>query len=183
MANSEKIKISEAKDLYSILPEEFREEFAIGMHEFRDGGVFGGRPEHLQGEWSQETVREVKESILSNGLNFSKHSKLLSTVMFDDREFDSYISRGPTRKGGVIIALPKVMRSESGKEIFVGSPQEHSSFRKYWARREQATSLSDIILPGEGVLNPMFVIGTYTNTDNGIEITLNQNHIAFNKGR
>ena len=75
------------------------------------------------------------------------------------------------------------MRSESGKEIFVGSPQEHSSFRKYWARREQATSLSDIILPGEGVLNPMFVIGTYTNTDNGIEITLNQNHIAFNKGR
>ena len=29
----------------------------------------------------------------------------------------------------------------------------------------------------------MFVIGTYTNIDKGIEVTLNQNHLAFNKRR
>lgn len=183
MDNSGKIRISDAKDLYSVLPEELRGEFSIGMHEFRDGGSFGGRAENLQGNWSQETVQEVKSSILDEGLKFSKHSYLLSTVMFDESSFKDYLSGVCTQLGGVIIALPKVMRSESGKEIFVGSPNENSKFRKNWARREQATSLSDLMLPSEGVLDSMFVIGTYTKTDKGIEVTLNQNHIAFNKGR
>lgn len=183
MDNEGKIRINDAKDLYSVLPEELRGEFSIGMHEFRDGGSFGGRAENLQGNWSQETVQEVKSSILDEGLKFSKHSYLLSTVMFDESSFKDYLSGVCTQLGGVIIALPKVMRSESGKEIFVGSPNEHSKFRKNWARREEATSLSDLMLPSEGLLDSMFVIGTYTKTDKGIEVTLNQNHIAFNNGR
>lgn len=181
MENSQKIRICNANNLYSILPKELIEEFSIGMHEFREG-EYWGRPEELFGKWSEDTVRGVKESILSNGLTFSKYSRLLSTVSFSN-DLSSYIDGECSKLGGVIIALPKVLRSESGKEMFVGSPNENSRFNKNWSRRETATSLSDFILPEEGLLDPMFVIGTYEMTDNGIEFTANPNHIAFNRGK
>ena len=34
MSDNEKIKVYDIEDLYSVLPEEFREEFEIGIHGF-----------------------------------------------------------------------------------------------------------------------------------------------------
>lgn len=178
MAENETIKISNAKDLYSILPEELRSEFSIGMHEFikSDGG---GRPEELFGDWDEKRIQDVKESILANGLKFSKYSRLLSTVSFSN-DLSSYISGNVTKYGGIIVALPKVLKSETGEKMFIGSPNERSAFNPNWYRREEATSVCDFILPEEGLLNPMFIVGTYSVTDEGIVFTPNPNHIAYN---
>lgn len=193
MAGNGTIKINDISELYSLLPEELREEFSIGMHEFREVAGAAGRPLELTGKWDENRIEMVKKSILSQGLKFDEDSILLSTVMFDESSFSKYISGEVTKLGGVIVALPKVLRSESGESMFVGQPNEDGIFRdrydynemRYngWDRRTEATSLSELVIPDTGVLNPMFIIGTYSKTGKGIEISLNPEHIAFKDGR
>ena len=105
---------------------------------------------------------------------------LLSTVSFNN-DLSNYFSEGYYTAGGIIVALPKVLKNESGDEIFVGGPNEES-ITQHWDRNHQPTSLSEILLPEKGSLDSMFILGTYTKNDKGIEVSINQNHIAFNKG-
>ena len=179
MSNSQKITIRDAKDLYSILPEEFRQEFSIGMHGFQGTSKYWIQDEKGNFIINQEEIQKAKDGILSQGLKFNKERTLLSTVSFGD--LSEYVSaRGSWSCGGVIIALPKVMRSESGKEMFVGSPNEGIMTGK---RNHQITSLSEVVLPEDGRLDPMFIIGSFTKNGDEIEVTINPNHIAFNRGK
>ena len=178
----EKIKISDEKDLYKILPKELRKEYSIGIHGFKSSDEYWDKDENGVYHLNQSEIQEAKDSILSQGLKFQQGRTLLSTVRF--RDLSTYVStRGSWEAGGIIIALPKVLRSESGKEIFVGAPNESNIGEdKQWDRNHQVTSLSEVILPEDGLLDSMFIIATYTKNEDEIEATLNPKHIAFNKG-
>lgn len=181
MDENVKINVSNIIELYSLLPKELRKEFEIGIHGFsyRNYG---------DTQIDTEKIQQAKESILRDGLKIRGERKLLSTIMVG-RELESRYIRNDGYPGGVIVALPKVLRSESGEEIFIGSPVEDKRVELRmekeipWDRNRQATSLSELILPSNGTLDSMFVIGTYTKSENGIEVVLNPNHIAFNKGK
>lgn len=180
IVNNEKIKISDAKYLYKILPKELRSEYSIGIHGFDGWGRYWQKTEDGKYQLNENKIQETKKLILRHGLKFQGGRKLLSTVMFD--KLSDYVTReGYYSAGGVVIALPKVLKSEDGEEMFLGAPNE-SSKNKQWDRNYQPTSLSEVVLPEDGLLNSMFIIGTYTKNDDGIEVTLNPNHIAFNKG-
>lgn len=181
MKENNTVKISDVKELYSILPKEFRKEFAIGIHGFDGGGRYYEQVQNGEYKLNQSKIQETKRNILSDGLKFPPKRKLLSTVSFDN--LSSYITtKGEYDAGGIIIALPKVLKSESGEEMFIGSPNEKSVSNQQWDRNIKPTSLSEVILPEEGVLNPMFIMGTYTKNDKGIEVSLNQEHIVFSNG-
>ena len=181
MAEKGTIQISNISELYRLLPEELREEFSIGMHGFSDRNYGGAQIEN-------ERIQQAKEGILRDGLKIIADRKLLSTVAFGGRVENEYIINNGY-PGGVVVALPKVLRSESGDEIFIGSPVEDKRVKERqennipWDRNRQATSLSEVILPSDGTLDSIFIIGTYTKSEKGIEVELNPNHIAFNKGK
>ena len=181
MAEKGTIQISNISELYRLLPEELREEFSIGMHGFSDRNYGGAQIEN-------ERIQQAKEGILRDGLKIIADRKLLSTVAFGEWVENNYIINNGY-PGGVVVALPKVLRSESGDEIFIGSPVEDKRVKERqennipWDRNRQATSLSEVILPSDGTLDSIFIIGTYTKSENGIEVELNPNHIAFNKGK
>lgn len=181
MSENGTIKISDISELYSLLPEELREEFEIGIHGFSYRNYEGTLID-------TEKIQQVKDSILRDGLKITGDRKLLSIVMFG-RGLESNYIRNDGYPGGVIVALPRVLRSESGEDIFIGSPAEdkRAEFCREkeipWDRNRQATSLSEVILPNNGTLDAMFIIGTYTKSENGIEVELNPNHISFKKGK
>lgn len=181
MAENGKIKISNIPELYNLLPKELRKEFEIGIHGF-SGRNYGDT------QIDTEKIQQAKDGILRDGLKIRGERKLLSTIMVG-RELESRYIRNDGYPEGVIVALPKVLRSESGEEIFIGSPVEDKRVELRmeegipWDRNRQATSLSELILPNNGTLDSIFVIGTYTKSENGIEVVLNPNHIAFNKGK
>lgn len=181
MAENGTIKISNINELYSLLPEELSQEFEIGIHGFSDRN-YGDT------QIDTEKIQQAKDGILRDGLKIRGERKLLSTIMVG-RELESRYIRNDGYPGGVIVALPKVLRSESGEEIFIGSPVEDKRVELRiekgipWDRNRQATSLSELILPNNGTLDSMFIIGIYTKSENGIEVVLNPNHIAFNKGK
>lgn len=177
MAENGTIKISDISELYSLLPEELRQEFEIGIHGFSDRN-------YGLTQIDNEKIQQAKDGILRDGLKIRGDRKLLSTVKFGEWMENDYIIQNGY-PAGVIVALPKVLRSESGEEIFIGSPVEdkRARLRNGWDRNRQATSLSEVILPSNGTLDSIFIIGTYTKSEKGIEVVLNPNHIAFNKGK
>lgn len=181
MARNGTIKINDISGLYSLLPKELRQAFEIGIHGFSDRN-------YGKTQIDTEKIQKAKDGILSDGLKIRGDRKLLSTIMFG-RGLESQYIENDGYPGGVIVALPKVLRSESGEEIFIGSPVEDKRVEARdekgipWDRNRQATSLSEVILPNNGTLDSMFIIGTYTKTEKGIEVELNPNHISFNKGK
>lgn len=182
MNESGKIKVSNEKELYKILPKEFRNNYSIGMHGFKSTNEYWDQDEKGIYKLNETRIQQTKDSILRQGLKIQEGRTLLSTARFKD--LSRYIStRGSWEAGGIIIALPKVLRSKDGKEIFVGGPNEDRITKEHqWDRNHQATSLSEVILPEDRLLDPMFIIGTYTKNDDEIEVTLNENHIVFNRG-
>lgn len=184
-ANDDKtIKITDVEYLDTLLPKEIRQEYSIGMHGFDGTDRYWRKTAEGGYELDIDKIQETKENILNKGLNFKTDRRLLSTITFADNDLSSYItSKGYYSAGGVIVALPKVLRSESGKEIFVGGPNEQAMQNKDWDRNHDVTSLSELVLPEEGVLDPMFVIGSYIKKDDGIEVVLNKEHLSFKGGR
>jgi len=172
------MKISSEKEIYNILPEELRNEYTIGFHGFNT--TYWTEIEKGKYQLDQKKIQQAKEGILKKGLGFPKGRTLLSTTRFN--ELSSYVSSVDTwTAGGVIIALPKILKNSNNAKIFIGGPNE-KNVRPYWDRNTEPTSLSEIILPEDGVLDPIFIIGSYTKTEKGIDVTLNPKHIAFNKG-
>lgn len=182
MNNNSKIIISDESELIKLIPEELRDNFSIGFHGFDGGGRYWKRNEEGQYQIDEAKVEATKKSILEEGLKFNPDRKLLSTVKFAD--LSSYInSRGEYEAGGIIIALPIILMDENGRDLYLGEPNEEQ--KEAWDRNTTPTSLSEVLLPEEGVLDSRFVLGAYTKNDDGtIEVTLNENHMAFvNEGK
>ena len=116
---------------------------------------------------------------------------MLSTVMTEKVKLLEYISSSDSYTlGGVIIAVPKELRTEDGKSLFIGTPNEEAMYEekrrqnKSWNRGYEPTSIGELVLFDGGKLDPMFILGTYSkDKENGtIDVTLNPNHLAYNKG-
>jgi len=167
-------------DFLTVLKENFWEEYNIGIH-----GI--DNPEcwiKINNEWQLNTnrIKEIKNSILRNGLYIKGNRNLLSTVRFDD--ITEYLTTGYYDAGGIIIALPKIKKTSDGEQIFIGSPIDTEDITD---RNYTFTSLSDMILPeynkDNGHLNAMFILGQYEKTPNQqIRLMLNPNHIYFKNG-
>lgn len=167
-------------DFLAVLQETFGKEYSIGIHGIDNHECWV----KTNNEWQLNTKRieEIKNSILHNGLYIEGNRKLLSTVRFDD--ITEYLTPGYYEAGGIIVALPKVLKSREGEQILIGSPIDTENIID---RNYTLTSLSDMILPeyheDNGNLNPMFILGKYEKTSNQqIKLTLNPNHIYFNNG-
>ena len=118
-------------------------------------------------------------AILDNGLRINGERNLLSTVSFE--ALDKYVqTSGYYTLGGVIVAIPNSIKTEDGKEMFLGSPNENSKHYegKHWDRNRQATSYAETVLVKDGTLPPEFILGTYTKDDDGIDVTLNDRHLS-----
>lgn len=157
----------------------FGEEYSLGIHGIENGECWI----KIDGEWKLNIKRidEIKNTILNEGIQIQTGRTLLSTARFD--EIESYLGKGYYDAGGVIIALPKILKNHKGEEIFIGSPNEELVVD----RNYELTSLSEIILPEYtekgGFLSSMFVLAKYEKVgDDYIKLIMNQNHIYFNGG-
>ena len=174
------MRIKNEKELMRLLPEHLRKDYCIGIHGF--DGDYWTKDENL-GKYvlDLDKIEAAKKSILRDGLSFSKGRILLSTVRFSD--LSAYIS---TREfydaGGIIVALPKVLRTDSGNDIFLGYPDENFMRNTHWDRNREPISLSEILLPDEGRLDQSFILGTYCKDDEGIEVTTNPAHVSLQNG-
>lgn len=180
MEANDQIIVNNLADLYRLLPEKFRDEYSIGIHGFA--------PSHYEKDnhsYDLKKIEKDKRDILDYGLKFDRSRILLSTVKFGDLSYYMY-QQGRWTLGGIIVALPKVVENKSGKQVFIGSPHEHESPEDNlsWDRNREPTSLCEITLPEEGVLNPMFILGTYEKMDKEsvMKVKINHNHISFNNG-
>ncbi len=157
--------------------------YVIGFHGFDDDSLFyrNANREYVP---NPQKIADRQETILKEGLKFHKQRTLLSTVTFDPNSISSYISTsGYYSTGGIIVGLPIILESESGRKIFLGGPDE----TRLVDRNHDITSFSEAVLPEEGLLDPRFIVGTYTKsqTEDGtsqIEVTFNPEHIAFTGG-
>ena len=174
------MRVSKENELNKLLPKALRDEYAIGIHGFDT--KFWKEKEDGSYEPDIEGIKEAKKGILEEGLKITGDRNLLSTVRFYD--LNGYIqTKGFYELGGIIVALPKNLVSESGKEMFIGSPNELNPYtNRPWDRNREATSLSEVILVEEGnKLPPQFILGTYSKDENGIDVELNDKHMAFGK--
>ena len=142
---------------------------------------------------NHEKIAKIKSSILNIGLRITGERSLLSTAKFEN--IYQYTPADEYRLGGVIIALPKILESEDGRKIFLGTLDEEQIikesriFRNGWLNRNyEYGCLSDLILPdyGEkkGNLPSIFILGTYDHFDaEHISFTLNPQHIIFKSGK
>ena len=172
------MRISNAKQLNNLLPRDFKKGYSIGMHGF-DGYQYWDKDENGNYVPNVALVNEVKQSILDNGLRINGERNLLSTVSFE--ALDKYVqTSGYYTLGGVIVAIPNSIKTEDGKEMFLGSPNENSKHYegKHWDRNRQATSYAETVLVKDGTLPPEFILGTYTKDDDGIDVTLNDRHLS-----
>ena len=174
------MKISNDKQLNSLLPRNLKNDYSIGLHGI-EGEAYWKKDENDKYVIDTQAVEETQKSILEKGLKIAGDRNLLSTVKFDDLQ--SYINpNGYYQPGGIIIAIPKMLESTSGKHMFIGSPNEfiQRTTGKNWDRNREATSLAEIVLVGEGnILPPEFILGTYTKDDDGIVVQMNERHMAF----
>lgn len=172
------MRISNAKQLNNLLPRDLKKGYSIGMHGF-DGYQYWDKDENGNYVPNVALVNEVKQSILDNGLRINGERNLLSTVSFE--ALDKYVqTSGYYTLGGVIVAIPNSIKTEDGKEMFLGSPNENSKHYegKHWDRNRQATSYAETVLVKDGTLPPEFILGTYTKDDDGIDVTLNDRHLS-----
>ena len=149
-------------------------------------------------ENQQEIINRIKKGILSNGLEIKEGRPLMGTVAFpgfipgDESDFVNYYSYGDIDEY-IIIAIPKVLKNSKGEEIFLGHPvykkDEFSDESEFLVDRNMGnqgrtiSSLADAFIPDYseniGVLDPMFILGTFTRNGDDIELNINMNHIAF----
>lgn len=178
------MNISKERDLKKLLPKNLVGEYAIGLHGL-EKPEFWKKDENEKYVIDREQVEKVQQSILENGLRIAGDRNLLSTVKFADLE--SYIApNGYYNPGGVIVAIPKMLESTSGQKMFIGSPNEfmQRTNGKNWDRNREATSLSELVLVGEGnVLPPEYILGTYSKDENGIVVNLNERHVSFGNAK
>lgn len=170
------MRIRDEKELKKLLPDGLRKEYAVGIHGF-DGDYW---VQDDEGHYSLDSgkIEKAKQDILRDGLRFSKSRILLSTVRFSN--LSSYVStREYYDAGGIIVALPSVLKSDKGRTMFLGKPNEEAMKNTHWDRNREPISLSEVLLADEGRLDPKFILGTYTKGEDGIEVTLNSNHMAF----
>lgn len=168
MDNSNENIITSIDEVYKIMPKGLENEYSIGFH-------------GIDKKISAEQIKKNKEIILSEGLTFK--GELLSTVRFEN--LDLYINAEDYySSGGIIVSLPKVLRSTNGECFFIGAPNEMGILRekRWWDRNSEPTSLSEILLSEEGRLDSKYILGSYQKKGEGIVVNLNPNHIAFNKG-
>lgn len=174
------MNISNEKELKKLLPKQLVGEYAIGLHGL-EKPEFWKKDENGKYVVDRDAVKSVQQSILDNGLKIAGDRNLLSTVKFADLE--SYIApNGYYNPGGVIVAIPKMLESTTGQKMFIGSPNEfmQRTTGKNWDRNREATSLSELVLVGEGnILPPEYILGTYSKDENGIVVELNEKHMSF----
>ena len=148
-------------------------EYSIGMHGIDD--------RHLESGVNNAT--KIKESILNEGLCFKNYRSFLSTIMFGTDSMSNYLSAGVYDAGGVIVALPQVLKNSNGEEIYVGTPGDSVSDRNVGNGSLSEKAFADIYDENNNAINPMFILATYEKTDDGhVKITYNPNHISFNDG-
>ena len=171
------MRVEKEQALYKLIPKNLRNEYKIGMHGF--GNQYWTTDENGRYIPNENAIQSAKEGIINTGLKINGDRLLLSTVKFED--LDTYVStQGMYDLGGIIVALPKQLESESGKKMFLGSPNESSDYLpERWDRNRQATSYAEAVLVEGNTLPPMFILGTYSKDENGIEVNINEGHISF----
>lgn len=162
----------------STLKHYFGDEYSLGIHGIENSDCWT----QVNGKWqlNNNKIEEIKGKILEEGLNIKGNRKLLSTVRFSDLEL--YLSLGNYDAGGVVIALPRILKKANGEEIYLGSPIDRNDI---FDRNYHITSLSDMILPeyseNGGKLCSMYILAAYEKVDdNHVRITFNRRHIYFN---
>lgn len=172
--------IKTEKELYEILPEKSRKDYMIGIHGF-DGDYW---IEDQNGKYNidEKKIATIKRSILENGLEFQQGRTLLSTVSFKDIENKYLATKGSYSLGGIIVALPKIIKTREGDKVFIGSPNETKI--PSMDRNHAITSLSEMVLPDNDKLDSMFILATYKKNEEqtGIFVELNPNHLYTKEG-
>ena len=118
----EYIRIVDNDNFNNLLNEIFGNDYAIGIHGINNDECYV----EINGnyELNYSVINSIKLNIFQNGLNIKEGRHLLSTVMFEN--LNNYVIKGNYDAGGIIIGIPKVIKSETGEEIFVGSPIDHN---------------------------------------------------------
>lgn len=152
-------------------------DYSIGIHGISNDEIWVKTDNGY--ELDRNKVREIKNKILTEGIYIQGNRKLLSTVRYAD--YDSYMAEGLYDAGGVIVAINKTLKSPNGEEIEIGMPNEELTTN----RNYDTTSLCEDLIPDyketSGMIDPMFILGTYDKIDGDrVIITLNDNHIVNN---
>ena len=184
--------ITLSSEKFKELMKQYTADYTLGIHNFQDG--IYTKPEYRHNQ--ENGIKNRIESILQNGLEFSRDKALLSCIYFNPN-LEMYLNN----LGGIIIAVPKILKY--GEEsIFIGSPteeNEHYSFGRdikveeggkrcpRFDRNHSFTSLCDIALPDETeqrqALSPIFILATYTQVaENEFAFSFNSKHIVYNEG-
>ncbi len=179
------LDIRSTRVLKSIFERINNSEYTLGAHGYDSSHIYTKTNDN---EWilNQNEINYLNTLILQDGLNYKEGRTLTSTVSFD---LPYYVDTTGTYTAGIIIALPKVLKSNNRPNIELGTPHEieieyDPSTNKYtsYDRNHNSSSLADAYLPKDNNLNPMFILGTYLKTKEGITLKINPSHILFNNG-
>lgn len=172
------------EELYDILNKSLDGSYSVGMH-----GICEDRVKYLNNGIS---VEEATRRIVNNGLKVFSARTINGTVFFFGRmDFDEgnvkdelaeYVYSSAHTY--VIVAIPSTLKTESGKELFIGTPNLESDYKNHFdtTGSEKTTMLEYTILENE-TLNPEFIMGTITDLDDGyVEYKENPGHISKKGG-
>lgn len=173
------------KDLYDLLHKQIKGEYCVGMH-----GINESRLKDFYGPLS---VTDAMKDITENGLYVHSARTINGTVRFFGR-LDLEEERAKVQRdlehyyypatNYVIVAIPSILRTESGKELFVGSPNLNSKYKEHFdTTGNETTTLLETVALVNSTVPSEFIVGTITELPDGtVEYKENPNHISKTGG-
>lgn len=173
------------KKLYDILTNQLKGEYVVGLH-----GIDYNRFENFYDFDKKDAVN----SIIDYGLEVVGYRTIHGTVALFGRidieeDKDKVIDNLNTYNYGsndyIIVAIPTILRTSSGKELYLGCPNLDCEFNKYIGTTGyQETTLFDEFILERTVntqfVKPEFILGSFkTLGDGNIDLKFNKNHISF----
>ena len=175
-------------ELYDAISKLCKGEYAIGLH-----GVDYTRLDELVGIDHEKAL----DNIFNEGLKIFHGRSINGTVKFfgriDKEEDQEKVQEGLNEylygQGDyIVVAIPTILRTKTGEELFLGSPNLDTVYKGYLDTlgNEKSTLLEECIVkhPFENnVIEPQYILGKFKKLDSDfIDFYANKNHIAFNGG-
>lgn len=168
--------------LYNIVSSICDGEYAVGLH-----GIDKNRLKSLN-DISDENI--AVNNIVNNGLKVFHNRTIHGTVRFFGRVdldktkvSDGLNTYNYNSDSYVIVAIPTILNKD-GKEIFLGSPNLDSEYIDYMGTTgDYTTTLLDDFIKKDDMIPSEFILGSFKVLGDGmIDLEINPNHVANNKG-
>lgn len=172
-------------DLANYIRSTCKGDYSIGLH-----GINAERMNTL----IHMNLQDGIDTIMKDGLRIFHNRTINGTVRFFgridkeedrtnvDKELGNYQYGDGTDY--IVVAIPSTLRSEDGRELFLGATNLDSKYMGYMGSTgSETTTILDAVIMDQYYIRPEYILGRFITLENGlIEYIPNEKHISYRNG-